>query len=393
MSKKFFKKSYINPIKNLILFSFIAFLCSIIIIMPQASASGVITGLKFCSEILIPSLFPFMVLSSLIIKTGLSEKTGEFFSPIIKNLFHLPSCTAATIILSLIGGYPTGAIGVNELYRQKKITQKQAEQMLLFTVCAGPAFVLNAVCAQFSSNKIIGPIILTSQIISAIFLGAISGIFYKESTSKVENNPKPQQCSLSTALVKSCLDAANAMFNMCAFVILFSALLNIINQSFFIDIIFKIFDFFNISASIINIIIPVILEVTNGCVAIINNRAPTELLAFAIGWAGICVHFQIFSITETIKFSKAKFILCRAIHGVLSTIITHFLFLFFSANSTSSAIKLIYSSKTADCYFSKGSVALVTLCIIFLFTVTSKNPRRSNFERNKKRKSENICKK
>ena len=102
MSKKFFKKSYINPIKNLILFSFIAFLCSIIIIMPQASASGVITGLKFCSEILIPSLFPFMVLSSLIIKTGLSEKTGEFFSPIIKNLFHLPSCTAATIILSLI---------------------------------------------------------------------------------------------------------------------------------------------------------------------------------------------------------------------------------------------------------------------------------------------------
>ena len=120
MSKKFFKKSYINPIKNLILFSFIAFLCSIIIIMPQASASGVITGLKFCSEILIPSLFPFMVLSSLIIKTGLSEKTGEFFSPIIKNLFHLPSCTAATIILSLIGGYPTGAIGVNELYRKKK---------------------------------------------------------------------------------------------------------------------------------------------------------------------------------------------------------------------------------------------------------------------------------
>ena len=214
MSKKFFKKSYINPIKNLILFSFIAFLCSIIIIMPQASASGVITGLKFCSEILIPSLFPFMVLSSLIIKTGLSEKIGEIFSPIIKNLFHLPSCTAATIILSLIGGYPTGAIGVNELYRQKKITQKQAEQMLLFTVCAGPAFVLNAVCAQFSNNKIIGPIILTSQIISAIVLGIFSGLFYKEATPNVEKKTKSYQNSLSTALVKSCLDAATAMFNM-----------------------------------------------------------------------------------------------------------------------------------------------------------------------------------
>lgn len=393
MSKKFFKKSYINLIKNLILFSFIAFLCSIIIIMPQASASGVITGLKFCSEILIPSLFPFMVLSSLIIKTGLSEKVGEIFSPIIKNLFHLPSCTATTIILSLIGGYPTGAIGVNELYRQKKITQKQAEQMLLFTVCAGPAFVLNAVCAQFSSNKIIGPIILASQIISAIVLGMLSGLFYKENASNVVKKTKSCQNSLSTALVKSCLDAATAMFNMCAFVILFSALLNVINQSSFNNIIFKIFDFFGIPTSIINIIIPILLEVTNGCVAIINNRAPTELIAFAIGWAGICVHFQIFSITETIKFSKTKFIFCRAVHGILSTIITHFLFLFFSASSSSATIKLIYSSTAADCYFSKGSIALVILCIIFLFTVTSKNPRRSNFERNKKRKSENFFKK
>lgn len=393
MLKNFSKKFYINLIKNLILFSFIVFLCSIIIIMPQASASGVITGLKFCSEILVPSLFPFMVLSSLIIKIGLSEKLGKVFSPVVKNVFHLPSCTAAIIILSLIGGYPVGAIGINELYRQKKITQKQAEQMLLFAVCAGPAFVLNAMCSRFSNNKIIGPIILTSQIISAIILGTISGIFYKEELTKIKFNEKFRKKSFSSALVESCLGAATSMFNMCAFVILFSALLNIINQSFFTNIIFKIFDFFNISASIINIITPVILEVTNGCIAIINNQAPTELLAFAIGWAGICVHFQIFSITETIKFSKAKFIFCRAIHGILSAIITHFLFLFFSTSSFSFAIKLIYSSKTANCYFSKGSIALIILCIIFLFTVTAKNPRRSNFERNKKRKSENIFKK
>ena len=107
MLKNFSKKSYTNLIKNMILFSFIAFLCSIIIILPQASASGVITGLRFCSEILVPSLFPFMVLSSLIVKTGISEKLGKVFSPAVKNIFHLPSCTAATIILSLIGGYPT----------------------------------------------------------------------------------------------------------------------------------------------------------------------------------------------------------------------------------------------------------------------------------------------
>lgn len=393
MRKFFHTKSYINLLKNLILFASIAFLCVMILILPQASAEGAKIGLKFCSNILIPSLFPFMALSSLIIKVGFAEKIGKYCAPLTKFLFGLPSCTAAAIFLSLIGGYPTGAICVSELYRQKKITQKQAEQMLLFTVCAGPAFVLNAICSQFSNNKFIGPIILISQIISAVILGICSKFFYKSTYENFENRIKNFEESLSVALVKSCLDASTATFNMCAFVIFFSALLSIIKQSFFINIIFEAFDFLGIPTSIINIIIPTLLEVTNGCSAIINTRAPIELLAFAIGWAGICVHFQIFSITENIKFSKAKFIFCRALHGILSTIITHFLLDIFSAHSTSFAIKLIYSSKVANCYCSKGSVALVILCIIFLFSVTDKIPRRSKFERFKKRKFKAFYKK
>ena len=73
MRKLFHTKSYIKLIKNLILFAFIAFLCVMILILPQASAEGAKIGLKFCSNILIPSLFPFMALSSLIIKIGLAE--------------------------------------------------------------------------------------------------------------------------------------------------------------------------------------------------------------------------------------------------------------------------------------------------------------------------------
>ena len=108
MQKKIFKIFFVNLIKNLIIFSFITFLCLLIITMPQASATGVTTGIKFCIDILIPSLFPFLVIVSLIIKTGISEQIGKLFSPIIKFLFGLPSYTATTIFLGLIGGYPTG---------------------------------------------------------------------------------------------------------------------------------------------------------------------------------------------------------------------------------------------------------------------------------------------
>lgn len=383
MYRTFCNFYFIKLFKNILEFLFIVSLCIIILINPQVSASGAKTGLIFCTNILIPSLFPFMVLSSLIVKIGLSDKISKLLAPITKAIFNLPESSAATLILSFIGGYPTGAIGVKELFLQKKITSKQAEQMLLFMVCAGPAFILSAIGAQISSSKSTGIIIFISHIFSALILGIFSGLFYKDGTS-CENKIIYQPIPFSTALVNSCLNAAMAMFNMCSFVILFSAFLNII---------FKIFDFFYLQSSIIKVVASVLLEVTNGCIAIINNHASTELIAFALGWAGLCIHFQIFAITNSINFSKLKFIFCRAIHGVLSAIITHFLLIAFSARTSLDVIKLIYSSNLADGYVSKGSIAIIFLCIIFLFSVKFKNPRSDNFERNKKRKFKNFFQK
>lgn len=378
MLRKYLNYHYIFLLKNFILFLLVIFLCITILIMPQSSANGVKNGLNSCINILIPSLFPFMVLSSFIVKCGISEYIGKLISPITKTIFKLPGYTGIVILLGLIGGYPTGAIGINELYSQKKISQKQAEQMLLFTVGAGPAFVINAIGNQLYNNKFIGVLIFISQIISSTILGILIGLCFNNTNKETEHLTITKSPSLSCALVESCLVSARAMFNMCAFVILFSALLNILKETSIISIISNYISSLNIAPSISNSIFPITLEVTNGCISCINNHAPIELTAFTLGWAGLCVHFQIFSITETIKFSKAKFIICRFLHGALSSIIVHFLLILFSSNTCSPTIKLIYSSDKSYCYFSKGSIALILLCIYFLFSVTSKTTNFKN---------------
>lgn len=379
-------------IRDILLFSFIIFLCIIILCIPQASAAGVKLGLRFCTNTLVPALFPFMVLSSLIVKTGMSEKIGKVLAPVVKILFRLPACTAATILLSFVGGYPTGAIGVNELYRQGKISRSQAEQILLFAVCAGPAFILSAVCSGFANNAVVGPIMLASHIISALILGIVAGFLYSSSKS-LGSVPDIRRQSFSYAIVGACLDASHAIFNMCSFVILFSALLSIINQSNIFNSIFKLLDFFGVPPAIINIMLPTVLEVTNGCSAILKNRAPTELLAFALSWAGVCVHFQIFSIAESINFSKLKFIFFRATHGILAAVISHFLFYIFSARSVFPTITRIYSSSIAEGFVSKGSIALIALCVIFLITANPRTTRGVRFEKPKKRRLNQIFKK
>ncbi len=379
-----FKRSII--FKDILLFSAITFLCIAILHSPNLSASGAQLGINFCLEILVPSLFPFMVLASFVVQSGLAQKIGKLFAPLVKKFFHLPGCTTATILFGLLGGYPTGAIGINELYSQKKITSTQAEQMLLFIVCGGPAFVMSAIGTQIATNQLVGVILFIAQILSAIILGVFVGFFYKNSAEPpliAETKVIP----LSSALVNSCLSAAKSMLNMCAFVVLFSAFLSIISQISFINAILNLLEFFHVPLPIINSVIPMFLEVTNGCSAAINNRASIELLAFALSWAGLCVHFQIFSITEQIKFSKTKFFLARLIHATVSTIVTHILLLTFGQQAILTAMRLIFSSPTINCYASKGSLALIILCVIFLLTTPSPALRRDNFEKAKKRSS------
>ena len=142
LNHKIYIKNYINKITVLLL---ICMGIYFILIFPQFSSLGVKIGLNFCFETLIPSLFPFMVLSSFIIKSQISISIGKFIDPFTKLLFKLPGCAGSTFLLGLIGGYPTGAKGVKTLLDQNQISKSIANHMAMFTFGAGPAFIINVI--------------------------------------------------------------------------------------------------------------------------------------------------------------------------------------------------------------------------------------------------------
>lgn len=81
--------------------------------------TGALQGLLYCGNILIPSLFPFMVLSTFIVKSGIADALGKFLSPVTKRLFHTDGSVGVVILLGLTGGFPVGAKGVATLYSEK----------------------------------------------------------------------------------------------------------------------------------------------------------------------------------------------------------------------------------------------------------------------------------
>ena len=112
---------------------------------PSVASRGIKNGLLTVGGVLIPSLFPFMTLACFIENSGVSEIIGRVLSPVVRIVFHLPEDTAATILMSFIGGFPVGAKMTDSLYREGKITSVEASRMYLFCINAGPAFTVSAV--------------------------------------------------------------------------------------------------------------------------------------------------------------------------------------------------------------------------------------------------------
>lgn len=272
--------------------------------------SGAVDGLKNCAAIIIPSLFPFMVSSTLCASGEMPQKLLKALSPVCRILFDQRAESMGAIILGLFGGYPTGAKAAVSLYKSGKITKKQAQRLILFCVNAGAGFCVTALGGSMLGSRKAGCIILVSLCISAIVLGLFARGKREEFIPRAQIIPQP----FSQAFVSSVSSAGKGIIDICAFVTLFSGLISCI------------------SASGINekYLLPLycIAEITCGC-ANAAGKIPLEFIAAACAFGGICVHMQVFAIAGEAAPPIGKFYLFRVLHAGLSALVCSVLLRFF----------------------------------------------------------------
>ena len=110
--------------------------CLIVLILDSKTAiNGASSGITLCITCIIPTLFPFCVLSRLMCSTLLG-KNLPFLS-----CLKMPEGTESIFVLSFIGGYPIGAQCIEDAYKNGSIPQEDANRMLGFCNNAGPAFL------------------------------------------------------------------------------------------------------------------------------------------------------------------------------------------------------------------------------------------------------------
>ena len=103
-------------------------LCATLALMlyPQESMQAARDGLTLCGNVIIPSLFPFFVLSSLVVELGLAGYLGRMLEGVMRPLFNVSGVCASAFALGFVGGYPVGARTAIDLYQKGMCTRTES---------------------------------------------------------------------------------------------------------------------------------------------------------------------------------------------------------------------------------------------------------------------------
>lgn len=125
--------------KYMVLLFFTAMTVSMLL-CSDLSAALALDGLNLWFSKMIPALLPFMILSGLLIRLGLSDTAASFFAPFLRPVFKLSDSCLYCILTGFLCGFPMGARVCALSLSSGKINKKEASLLLAFTNNIGPVY-------------------------------------------------------------------------------------------------------------------------------------------------------------------------------------------------------------------------------------------------------------
>lgn len=200
----------------------IAYLLLLIMVLSQPSSTFqyAYSGLYQWAVKMVPTLFPFMMISSIMLYSGIDIELGRIISRLLSRAYRYSEYGLYAIFIGFLCGFPMGAKVVSELYENGKISRGEAESLLGFCNNIGPAYFLGIILPMLGEcgfhNKL--PFIFGMYGIPALYGVILSRIYYKRKNTANKQNifvqPKPQsqpQPSLPSLLKRACLENTQSL--------------------------------------------------------------------------------------------------------------------------------------------------------------------------------------
>lgn len=196
---------------------------------PKAVFEGAESGLLLWFQVVFPTLFPFMLVSGLMLSGGGLAVISRIFGRLFSTLFATSPNGSFAVIAGFLCGYPMGAKVSADLVRSGRISRDEGVYLLSFCNNTSPIFIMNfIVWKTFDREELMIPTLLILISVPA-FLSLLFRRFYLNGRKKFPDLSEEKRDNaklLNFEMLDSCLaDSFESIVKVGLYIIFFSILI------------------------------------------------------------------------------------------------------------------------------------------------------------------------
>ncbi|CAG7649387.1 sporulation integral membrane protein YlbJ [Paenibacillus allorhizosphaerae] len=330
----------------LIIFS----LALLMLAFPAEALQASLKGISIWWDVLFPSLFPFFVISEMMLGVGLVHFFGTLLDPLMRPLFRIPGIGGFVMAMGFASGYPIGARLTSQLWEKGLVNREEGERLVSFTTSSDPIFLIGAVSVGFFHNPAIAGLLAAAHYGSAMLVGLLmrfhgkpvvgnnvqkpaegvsSGPIWRRAFEEMHAARLADGRPLGVMLQKALGSAVQLVMLLGGLVVFFSVVMEVLSSAGIMAYVYagvdSVLSLFGVPVVLSKAVVNGFFEVTLGTKAAGNAESiplvyKAAIAAWVLSWAGLSVHAQIVSLLHHTNLRYLPFAFARFIHGLLAVV-------------------------------------------------------------------------
>lgn len=291
------------------------FLCCLLL-FPAPALNGAKSGLLLWFQQVLPSLLPFLILSTLLLSTGLSDSIARRLAPFLSPVFRCSPSGCYAVVIGLLAGLPVGAKTIASLTETRRITKKEGEYLLPLCNNPSPLFILGFISVSVLNRpQLRYPILFIVTLSSLLAAMLLRPREPKKESAQLNRSSASERkpFSFSFLLLDSAIEQAFLILTRVGgYIILFSVLANLL-AGLPLPPLFRG-------------CVGAFLEITTGSAALSGLSLPTpfliSLVTGFVTFGGLSTAAQTKSVLAGTGFPFAHYLLTKAVAGLVAGLVT-----------------------------------------------------------------------
>ena len=298
---------------------FLILLLALLLLFPTACLEGARSGLLLWFHTVLPTLFPFLFVSSMLLATGAAHTVSRLLKPILAPIFRVSTDCCYAILIGLVSGYPLGAKTCAELVQDGSISRQEGQYLLCFCNNASPMFLIS-----FIGSSLLGLphrsclLFWLVVIVSAFFTGILYRLFSKYSAPQNHYSlyaaGKSVDSIADSPLEYALETAIQTIVKVGGYIILFGILGHLITR-------------LSLPFPLLQGMLAGVLEITTGSSSL-PSALKTALICAVTAFGGLSSVLQTKSVLGSSGLSVATYLYTKVLHALLAAALSGILLLF-----------------------------------------------------------------